>query len=103
MIENDGRYFNDKFPSIGNWLRIEIRSKEFQDETYLLDNRDTIAYHANRVELVVKTPPNNTSNAQSPEEDLFVCFYVLDNNESRSRAERLLSLIYPIYSTPKSV
>lgn len=96
MMLNDERYFNEKFPPIRNWLGIKIRSQEFQD-----DGGNTIDFRPNRVELVVETI-NDAPNASSTNEDLFVCFYELDNDKRRSRAEKLVSSIYPIYSADKT-
>lgn len=90
-LEGDMRYFNSKFPPTGNWVKVEIRSAEFED----IDAR-TIDLRYGRHEVVVKVI-NNAPNARSEDDEIFVCYYTLGNIEKRNRAEKLLEEIYKFY------
>lgn len=94
-LEGDARYFNSKFPAVGNWVKVEIRAAEFE----ILDS-NTIDLRTDRHEVVVKIV-NNAPNAPSMDDEIFVCYYTLGDVKKRNRAESLLNDIYKIYKGSK--
>ena len=80
-IQGETSYFNRKFPPVGNWTSVVVR--EASPDSGEKGN-------ARRFEIVA-----NSGTAH----EIFVCHYDEGDPERRTRAEDLLSEIYPIFSS----
>ncbi len=91
-IESDTSYFNSKFPSVGNWVSVQLQPEEFSH-----DGSNTIDFRPNRIRVTVNVI-NDAVNAQEKDDSIFVCYYTLGDTNSRERAEGLLNDIYGFYN-----